>query len=160
MTSVVEKPGFRLTGGHVLAAVVGFFAIVIAVDVTFAIIAYRTFPGEVSVTPYEDGILYNRTLAQEAAQARLGWRAGARGVADGVEVVFQDKDGAPLTGLKLTGKLERPATEAGRVVPRFVETAPGRYLAPARLHGAWDLTVEARDARGHLFIAQRRLAWT
>lgn len=160
MTDASAPQGFRLTGWHVLAAVTGFFAVVIAVDVTFAVLAYKTFPGEVSVTPYEDGLIYNRHLAQLDAQEKLGWKAGASATAGGVEVVFLDRAGAPVSGLALTGKLERPATEAGQVTPRFHETAPGHYLAPLAVHGAWDLTVEARDAKGRMFTAERRLAWT
>ncbi|MCW5759840.1 MAG: FixH family protein, partial [Phenylobacterium sp.] len=67
------RPGIR--GWHVLAGVSAFFAVIIAVDASFAVLAIRTFPGQVSVTPYEDGLLYNRHIAQLEAQARLGWRA-------------------------------------------------------------------------------------
>ena len=137
--------GFRITGWHVLAGMVGFFGVVIAVDVTFAVLAYRTHPGQVSVTPYEDGILYNRHIAQLDAQAKLGWR---------------DQAGRPIRGLALSARMERPATEAGRLTPRFVETAPGRYEADVgRLFGAWDLTVEAKDASGDDFLLERRLTW-
>ncbi len=69
--------GFRVQGWHVLAMVTAFFAVVIAVDATFAVVAVRTFPGQVSVTPYEDGLIYNRHIAQMTAQDRLGWRVGA-----------------------------------------------------------------------------------
>ncbi|MBS0332957.1 MAG: FixH family protein, partial [Proteobacteria bacterium] len=73
MTDVAaaEPTGFRLRGWHVLAMVVGFFTVVIAVDTSFAVMAYRTHPGEVSVTPYEDGLIYNRKLAQLRAQETL-----------------------------------------------------------------------------------------
>jgi nitrogen fixation protein FixH len=153
--------GFRLTGWHVLAGIVAFFAVVIAVDVSFAVMAYRTHPGQVSVTPYEDGLLYNRRIAQLRAQAKLGWRAAA-GVAgpETVMVEFRDRTGAPVRGLRFTARMERPATEAGRLAPRFVETAPGRYEAKVgRLAGAWDLTVEAKDRSGDDFLLERRLTW-
>ncbi|MEO8114207.1 MAG: FixH family protein, partial [Phenylobacterium sp.] len=67
--------GFRLRGWHVLAMMIAFFGVVVAVDVTFSVIAVRTFPGQVSVTPYEDGLLYNQQLARLAAQQRLGYPA-------------------------------------------------------------------------------------
>lgn len=160
MSEASAHAGFRLTGWHVLAAVVGFFAVVIGVDVSFAVAAYRTFPGEVSVTPYEDGILYNKTLAQLAAQEKLGWKAAAAAEPGAVVLIVHDRAGSAVRGLKVTGKLERPATESGRLTPRFSETAPGRYEARlGREIGAWDLTAEARDAQGHLFIAERRLTW-
>lgn len=160
MSDTATKTGFRITGWHVLAAVTGFFAVVIAADVSFAVMAYRTFPGEVSVTPYEDGLVYNRKIAQLAAQEKLGWRATAAAEAGAVVLTFRDRGGDPLSGLTVTAKLERPATESGRLTPRFRETAPGRYEADiGRERGAWDLTADARDREGHLFTAERRLMW-
>ena len=152
--------GFRITGRGFLAIIVGFFLVVVGVDVTFAVLAYRTHPGEVSVTPYEDGLIYNHKLAQMRAQAALGWRAAAAAENGKVVVVIEDATRTPHADLAVTGKLERPATEAGRIVPRFVETAPGRYEAAERgLSGAWDLTAEAHDRNGHSFELERRLTW-
>lgn len=153
--------GFRLNGWHVLAGVVGFFAVVVAVDSYFVAMALKTFPGQVSDTPYEDGLAYNRKLAQLAAQAQLGWRAAAEVGADGSVIVeMRDASGAPVTGLSAMGRLERPATEAGRLTPAFVEGAPGDYVArPGRLSGAWDLTLELEGSGGRRFVAERRLTW-
>jgi nitrogen fixation protein FixH len=151
---------FRVTGWHVLAGVVAFFAVVIGVDATFTVLALRTFPGQVSVTPYEDGLLYNRHIAQLQAQERLGWRAAAAAEPGQVALTYRDRDGAPLRGLVVTGRLERPATETGRIQLRFEEAEPGRYVAAAgRIAGTWDLTAEARGPAGGVFVAERRLAW-
>lgn len=158
-TSLSARRG--LTGWHVLATVVGFFAIVVAVDVTFAVSAYRTFPGEVSRTPYEDGVAYNKKLAQLAAQSKLGWTPVATVASDGaVAIEVRDKAGLPVTGLSVAGRLERPATETGRIVLNFKEAEPGVYRArPGRLAGVWDLTVDLTDAQRRLFEAERRLTW-
>jgi len=155
-----RQPGFVIRGWHVLAGVCAFFAVIIAVDVAFMTLAIRTFPGQVSVTPYEDGLLYNRHIAQLEAQDRMGWRAAAAAEPGQVVVEFRDRAGQPLEGLAITGRLERPATEAGRVSLRFAEAEPGRYVAPAgRISGAWDLTAEARGPTGGAFVAERRLTW-
>lgn len=159
LPSGARRP-FEVRGWHVLAGVSAFFAVIIAVDASFAVLAVRTFPGQVSVTPYEDGLLYNRHIAQLETQARLGWRAAAAAEPGQVALAFRDRDGRPLTAMTVTGKLERPATEAGRIPLRFVEAEPGRYIAPAgRLVGTWDLTAEAHGATGGAFIAERRLTW-
>ncbi len=151
---------FEVRGWHVLAGVSAFFAVIIAVDASFMVIAIRTFPGQVSVTPYEDGLLYNRRIAQLEAQERLGWRASAGAEPGQVALEFRDRDGRALQGLAITGRLQRPATDAGRVDLRFVEDRPGRYVAPAgQLDGAWDLTAEARGPQGGAFVAERRLTW-
>lgn len=151
---------FEVRGWHVLVGVSAFFAVVFAVDVGFTVMAIRTFPGQVSVTPYEDGLLYNRHIAQVEAQERLGWRAAAGAEAGQVALRFQDRAGRPLTGLTIVGRLERPATEAGRLDLRFVEVGDGRYVAPTgRIAGAWDLTAHARGPSGGSFLAERRLSW-
>ncbi|HEY0647901.1 FixH family protein [Phenylobacterium sp.] len=154
------RAGFRIKGWHVLAGVSAFFAVVIAVDATFTVLALRTFPGQVSVTPYEDGLLYNRRIARLQAQERLGWRASAGAEPGQVVLVFRDREGRPLPRLTMTGRLQRPATEAGRIDLHFTETAPGRYVATTgRIAGAWDLTAEAQGASGGGFLAERRLTW-
>ena len=69
---------FEIKGWHVLLALLGFFGAVSAVDVGMAVQAYRTFPGEVSASPYEDGLQFNRTLAERAEARALGWKASVR----------------------------------------------------------------------------------
>lgn len=123
------EAGFRVRGWHVAAGVCAFFAVVIGVDAAFLVTALRTHPGQVSVTPYEDGLLYNRSLAQQAEQAKLGWRASAEATPGQVIITLHDRQGHPVSGLKVAGRLARPATEAGRRDLTFSETAPGRYAA-------------------------------
>jgi nitrogen fixation protein FixH len=160
MSLAPSTPGFRIKGWHVFAGVFAFFAVIIAVDGVFLTLALRTFPGQVSVTPYEDGLLYNRHIAQMEAQDRLGWQAAAQAQPRAVVVTIRDRAGAPLPGLRITGRLERPATEAGRLDLQFHEQAPGRYAAsPGGLLGTWDLTLEARGEAGAVFQAERRLTW-
>lgn len=159
MPSPPRRP-FEIRGWHVFAGVTAFFAVVIAVDVIFTVMAIRTFPGQVSVTPYEDGLLYNRKIAQLEAQKRLGWEASAEAQARAVVLQFQDGEGRPVRGLTIVGRLERPATEAGKISLRFAEAAPGRYVAPAGpAPGGWDLTAEAKGPGGENFLAERRLTW-
>ena len=62
-----EAKSFRLTGWHVLSIVVGFFVVVMAVDICAATAAYRTFSGEVADDPYEAGRLYNKTLVRTSS---------------------------------------------------------------------------------------------
>jgi len=151
--------GFRITGRHVLAGFVVFFGAVFAANAVMVTIAYRTHPGEVSVTPYEDGIAYNRTLAQKRAQATLGWTMTAGLDPSGrLEVDVRDINGAPVRGLAVEALLQRPATEAGRFTVRLDPDRPGRYVTPgAQPSGAWDVDIDARDRDGRLFHAERRI---
>ena len=159
MTLTESRPHFVLKGWHVLIGFLLFFGVDIAVNAAFMISAYRTFPGETSVTPYEDGLAYNAALKQLRDQEALGWRITADRAAPG-ELLVQasDKAGAPLRGLHITAMLQRPATETGRKVVTFDETAPGVYTAAVGpLVGAWDLNLTAHDEHGHKALAERRL---
>ena len=155
-----DPPGFRIKGWHVAAGVTAFFAVVIGVDASFAVLAYRSHPGQVSVTPYEDGLLYNQRISQLKTQEQLGWRASAEARRGALVLSYVDRAGLPLQGLKVSVRMERPATEVGRLTPLLRETGPGAYEANlGTLTGAWDVTAEARSPGGDRFVAERRLTW-
>jgi len=153
------RPPFVIRGWHVAAGVVAFFVLVISVDAAFLVAAYRTHPGQVAPRPYEAGLIYNAELERQRVQDALGWRAGAEARPNGLEVLIQDRDGRPLTGLKVSVTLQRPATEQGRAEVVLREAAAGRYGADRALSGAWDARIEAADGAGRSFIAERRLTW-
>jgi nitrogen fixation protein FixH len=150
---------FSLRGWHVLAAFVAFFAIIIGLDVGFAVVAYRSFPGQSAANPYEAGLQFNRTLAQRRAEAALGWRAEASQDASGVEFRFLDAQGAAVPGLAVTGRATRPATESGARALAFTQTAPGVFRAARPGYGAWDIAVTAQGMGDARFEAERRLTW-
>ncbi len=160
----MNAPGFTMNGWHVTAIIGGFLLLVVGVDVSFAVAAYRTFPGEVSAHPYEDGLAYNHELARRTREASLGWSALAEGRALGtdhaVRVVMATRDARPLTGLTIEARLARPATEAGAQSLRLKETRPGLYEAGvSAAPGVWDLSFTARDRGGASFQGERRLQW-
>lgn len=157
--AAAPRPPFTIKGWHVAVGVVGFFALIIAVDMSFLVIAYRTHPGQVAAKPYETGLIYNAELERQRAQAALGWRAGIQAEPAGLEVVLQDAAGAPLGGLKVAVLLQRPATEQGRAELILTERSPGRYAVPLSLSGTWDARIDAKDAAGRQIVAERRLTW-
>ena len=67
MIATPRRSGPVLKGWHVLAGFLVFFGVDIAVNTVFMVSAYRTFPGEISMTPYEDGIAFNASLRQRRA---------------------------------------------------------------------------------------------
>ncbi len=145
-----------ITGWHVLAGMVLFFAVIIAVDTLFIVKAYRSFSGEVASNPYEAGLAFNRTLAQRQREAALGWTAVIERPEPGIVALrMNDKAGQPLSTLSLTGTLDRPATEVGRQTLNFKPTGDGWYRAAARLDGAWDLRATARNAQDKFEIESR-----
>ncbi|MBX3481332.1 MAG: FixH family protein [Caulobacter sp.] len=156
-----KAPGFRITGWHVLIGVVAFFAVVIAVDVLFITMAFRTFSGEVASNPYEAGLAYNRTLAEERAQAALGWKvAMSRPDNATVEIAISDREGRPVSGLTGEAVFDRPATEAGRRQVAVQAAGPGLYrLTVPEASGAWDIRATFKRQDGQQFKVEQRLVW-
>lgn len=162
---MTKTPGARssvITGRHVLIAVVAFFLVVIGLNTLFTVWAVQTFPGEVSPRAYEDGLAYNRILAERRAEAALGWSTRVtQGPRPGdVTVRFIDAGGKPIEGLTVKAAFTRPATRSGARAAKLTSVSVGEYTGgPALEYGAWDLTLTASDANGRAFQARRRLVW-
>ena len=159
MTLAATQPSFRITGWHVLAGFVLFFGITLAVDTYMMVSAYKSFPGQVETSPYEDGLAYDSTLDQQKAQAALGWRMSIGLVPGGVvRLAAVDRSGAPVQLPHIVARIERPATEQGRRDISFQAISPGVYEARVgALSGAWDVKLSAFDARNRRFDAERRV---
>jgi nitrogen fixation protein FixH len=152
-----------LTGGHVLAALLGFFALIIVANASFLYFAIKTYPGEKEKKSYRQGLLFNDLLEARAAQDALGWSAAIDSVDRDGDVVtlivsFKSVRNAPLEGLELAGTLSRPASDVGERQLAFTPQGDGRYAAevPAE-RGAWDLTVTASSSAGEQFQFMNRV---
>ncbi|MEZ5961394.1 MAG: FixH family protein [Hyphomonadaceae bacterium] len=154
---------YEIRGWHVLAGILAFFGIIIAVNVTFAIYAVRSFPGEDVRRSYLQGLHYNDTLAERRAQAALGWHAAAalRDDAAGtlLEVRLTSQDDA-INGATLNGDLEWPTSSQFDRSLTFHSVGGGRYVA--RLGdltpGRWRLRARAESAAGALDF-ESELTW-
>lgn len=153
-----------LKGWHVLAAVLAFFSIVIAIDVGFSIVAVRTFPGEDVKRSYLQGLRYNDTLAERAAQAKLGWRAElsveTRAGMPSAIVTLRDREGRLISTAEVRAIVRRPATDRADRTITFSPIADGAYAAalPGLADGAWDIRGIA-EAHGQSFAFERRITW-
>lgn len=154
----------RIRGWHVLASMLAFFGAVIAVNVTFAVYAVRSFPGEDVRRSYLQGLRYNETLAERRIQAALGWTATTMLLADAggalLEVRLTTRDGAPIEGASLQGELQRPATAQYDRGLSFEPLGRGRYVARlgALEAGRWRLRAVAEKADAVLNF-ESELSW-
>jgi nitrogen fixation protein FixH len=133
------------TGRHMAAALVGFFAVVIAVNLVMATQAVRTFGGVVVANSYVASQRFNGWLAEARAQERQGYRAEAHGTPGGTLTVRLRGPGGPRTGAGVTVQAEHPL---GRIAGRdfaLREVAAGQYVAPHALPpGRWKLRIRSR----------------
>jgi len=159
------NPGGRvIRGRHVLFAMLAMFGIVIAVNVVFVVLALDTFTGVTTANPFKEGLAYNQVLAARDAQRDLGWQgsvtaAPLSGAEDAITVTMTGKDGAPLSGLVLSGTLRRPTHEGVDQPLVWQEEVPGSYRTVVALpeRGNWDLVVSAADGRNAPFEMKARL---
>jgi len=156
--------GFVIRGKHVLMAMLGMFAVVILVNLTFVYFALDSWTGLTTDNAYQEGLAYNQVLAARDAQRDLGWQGditlgAAEGGQDSITLALKDKAGEPLSGLELTGNLRRPTREGIDQSLVWREEAPGAYNALVALpqRGNWDLIVNASDGRNPPFEMKARL---
>lgn len=133
----------HFTGVHMLATMIGFFGVVIAVNAYMATSAVSTFSGTVVDNSYVASQEYNKWLAQAHAQSQAGWRASARVAQGRVEVVMTSAAGA-LHGLRIDGIAEHPLGLVADIRLTFVERTPGVYVAAVPIPaGRWRLKLAA-----------------
>lgn len=160
-----RAPRRELKGGHVLVAMLLFFGAIIAINVAFSIVAFRSFPGEDERRSYLQGLRYNDTLAKREAQAALGWTAAMdmtpRGRDAILTVRFADRKGRSIDDLVVTGRLRRPATTRADRSVVFTAGGVGDYTADAGTIPAGGWTFQGQATRGpDRFEFERRLIWT
>lgn len=143
MTSGAPAGG-TFTGRHMAIILVSFFAVVIGVNVTMAVMAGSTFGGTVVDNSYVASQRFNGWLAEGRAQAALGWDMRAARLGDGRVRLLLVAEGGTLTGAVLTGRAVHPLGRMADRAMAFREDAPGSYVSIAPLPaGRWRLRVTA-----------------
>jgi nitrogen fixation protein FixH len=135
----------------VLAITVGFFAVIITVNLVMARAALSTFPG----LEVDNSYVASQTFdADRRAQIALGWQMTTAYDRDGglLSLSFRDADtGYPSPVARLDVLVGRATEAADDVRPVFVNRA-GDFVAPVDLApGKWLVRVEAEAADGTLF---------
>lgn len=130
----VIQRGF--TGRHMALLLIGFFGVVIAVNLIMATLAVRGFGGTVVDNSYVASQNYNRWLAEGRAQAALGWRVETvRDAAGHVRLTVSD-NGAPWAG-RVTATVQRSGGRGDASAIMFAGQGSGQYrsvtaVAPGR----------------------------
>lgn len=135
------SPASSFTGRSFAAIIVGFFGVVVAVNITMARLASGTFGGTVVDNAYVASQQFNGWLAQARAQDRLGWVTPLS--LDGRRHVLV---GVPGTGFVATGTAHHPLGRAADISLRFAPDGHGRLRASTALPpGRWQVQVELRS---------------
>lgn len=152
MTDALNAKTRELKGWHVFAMVAGSFAVIIAVNVTLAVQAVRTFPGLEVANSYVASQDFD---ASRRAQEALGWQVAAAYTPGTLRLNFTGADGALVWPQNLVARLGRPTEAADDQTLTLTPGAEG-FTAPAALApGKWVLFLTATAADGTPF--QQRL---
>ncbi len=142
-----------LTGWHVLAMFVTGFSIIIAVNITLAVNAVRTFPGKETESSY---VASQHFDSDRAAQEALGWTVQADLSPSALRLSVRDAAQAVVKPQIVAATLGRATTVADDMTPAF-DWTDGAWIAPVTAGpGNWNLRIEMLAADGTLF--RRRIA--
>ncbi|MGZ9810167.1 FixH family protein [Pseudoroseicyclus sp. H15] len=137
-----------LNGRHVALMFVGGFGIIIAVNVSLAVNAVRTFPGLEVANSYVASQLFDD---KRAAQEALGWEVGASYENGILALDITDATGLRAPAQDLTLHVGRPTEERDDVpAPLDANWTVPLDLAP----GLWRLDVAANAPDGTPFVYQ------
>lgn len=127
-------------------AIVGVLAITVAANVVLIVMANDPKASVVEPDYYRKAVAFDSTMAERAADQKLGWRMeAALGVPSGegatLEARLLDATGTPLDGAVVT-VLAVHNLDAAQLIPgNLVGTGSGRYagVLPLSHAGRWEL---------------------
>jgi len=151
-----------LTGGMVLACLIGFFVVISIANGIMIRAAVTTFGGVETASSYQAGLAYARESAAAQAQNALRWQVKAAVQPSTgktlVDIDARDAEGRPLSGLQATALLSHPTDRRADQAVVLNEDASGRFRGTvARIAGQWDLVIELSRGGERLFRSRNRV---
>ena len=153
-----------LTGRMVLLCLIAFFGIVFGVNMLMMKFAIDTLSGTEVDSAYRASLAYGGEIVAARDQNRRNWKVDAHVErrADGAATVrldARDGNGTPLSGLKFSGRLERPTDKRIDRAVELAEFGIGIYRGSAIdvLPGQWDLVIEGEARGARLFLSRNRV---
>lgn len=137
--------GRGFTGRHMTATMVGFFGVVIAVNLVMATAATRTFGGTVVDNSYVASQHFNRWLDQARSETRLGWSVAVEREGDRALLSLRNPAGS-LPGARIDAIAEHPLGRLPDLALRFEAIGAGRYRSVEALPaGRWRIRLDIRQ---------------
>ncbi|HRP80084.1 MAG TPA: FixH family protein [Aquamicrobium sp.] len=133
----------EFTGKHMLAIMLAFFGVIIAVNLTMATFARTSWSGLVVQNSYVAGQHFNRLAEEGREQAALGWTP-AFAIEGGVlRFALTDADGKPVRLESGTAALRRPVGDADDTQVALAASDGALEAALGVADGAWIVEVHA-----------------
>lgn len=144
MMKTPTRPKGEFTGRHMLIIMLAFFGTIIAVNLTMATLANRSWTGLVVKNSYVASQQFNEKAALARAQQALGWR-GELTIADGtVSYRLTDRSGDPVSAEAVRMIFRRPVSEQGDLTLRLARAGTGAFAQTIKIaDGGWIVEILA-----------------
>lgn len=154
--STVRKREF--TGWHMLAIMVAFFSVVVAVNLTMAFFAHSSWTGFVVENRYVASRQFNGKMAESRTQAALGWTSTLAVAGGKLSYRLTDSVGNVVAARRATASIRRPASAAEDRDLALTPQPDGSLSAPANLRdGVWVVEIEAEAGLSQPYRHTQRL---
>ena len=151
--------GRTFTGRHMLALMIGFFGVVIGVNVLLAVYASTTWSGLVVPNSYVASQEFQARHDAMEAQRALGWVRHFTYAPGAARFVIVDAAGRPVDLGPITLQVNRPVGTKDDVALTLQPVRRGTYEAALILgEGTWDATIGAETTAAGPFHYQHRFA--
>jgi nitrogen fixation protein FixH len=157
-----KKP-HELTGRAVLVWLVGFFAVIFAVNGWLVQAATSTFGGLETPSSYKAGLMFESEVARAERQQALRWHVDGKLTRDRTgdavfDVSVRDAQGAPVTGLSADATLAHPADARLDRVIHLSRIGAGEFHGQANGHsGQWELIIDFYRDHERVFRSRSRV---
>ncbi len=142
-------------GWHMAAITGSFFAVIIAVNVTMAVLANTSWTGLVVANSYVTSQNFNHDAEIAREQQAAGWKLELKVGRTSTELSVLDHSGRQLSNLRVRAVLQRPTNESGDMNLVLIESGDSVYTTQMPVgSGVWiaDVTAEAPDHRPVRFV--------
>jgi nitrogen fixation protein FixH len=153
----------ELTGKHVLLCLLGFFALVFAVNGVLVKAATSTFGGVETSSSYKAGLMFKQDILAAEEQEALHWRVDGRIARDAggaaiLDISARNDAGAPLAGLGATARLAHPADERLDHLVTLDRVGPGQFHGETQANaGQWELIIDLYRGDVRMFRSRSRV---
>lgn len=141
--------------------ILGFFAVMGAVDAAFIMLATSSYPGTVTSNSYQKGMSYNKVLQQAKQQSELGWLIKSKVLRKGknkilYEMILEDKDGF-IDNATISVLVVRPLADKLDFTVKMMYMENGIYQALISLPqmGQWELRSSILKGSNDLYYRER-----
>lgn len=142
----------EFTGRHMLIIMLAFFGVIIAVNLTMAMLANTTWTGLEVKNSYVASQDFNKKLAKAAKQQALGWTSSLTQSGGELVLELRDRNGKGISSAAVEARFQRPVHERDDFSRTFTYGGDGRYSVPApEAAGRWVVDVRAISASGERY---------